>query len=347
MPRPPRIDRPNGVYHLTSRGNARSDIFFCDGDRERFVERLRDNLETYNVVLYGYVLMDNHFHLLVETPDANLSRFVQRLKTAYALYLRYKHKKPGHIFQGRFHAKLVESRAYLTRVSRYIHLNPVRTRAAMRLSDEERLDWLRGYRWSSLPGYLRASDDDSFVRRAPVLREFGGRDNAWGGARRAYRRYVESCVSRTDDETVDLMRGAPYTIGSIGFAHEIKDELALRLRGAPVDADVGLPRDRVSLDEIDRYVSAHFGIAREALKRHGRARGGEAKAVAVELACLLTGQTQRAIGQWYGAMTCSSVSNIRRKIRNDAGLSAVAAEIRSRIESEVTIERGAEKLIVQ
>ena len=334
MPRPPRIDRPNGVYHLTSRGNARGDIFFADADRERFVERLRDNLETYNVILYAYVLMDNHFHLLVETPDANLSRFVQRLKTSYALYLRYKRKKPGHIFQGRFHAKLVESHAYLKRVSRYIHLNPVRTRAAKRLSEEERLAHLRAWRWSSLPGYLRSADGEPFLETAPVLREFGGRDGAWGGARRAYRRYVESRVSRTDDETVDLMRSAPYTIGSADFALGIEDELSARRSGSAVDADIGLPRRSVSFDDIDRHVCEHFGVAPESLKRHGRSKGGEAKAVAVELACLLTGLTHRAVGVKYGGLTDSAVSYARRRVRNSRNLRSASEDIRQAIGRE-------------
>ena len=155
---PPRVDHADSIHHLTSRGNASVDVFFSDAGRERFLERLRDNLETYNVVLYAYALMDNHFHLLVKTPDANLSRFAQRLKTAYALYLRYRRKKPGHMFQGRFHAKLVEGATCLARVSRYIHLNPMRTRAAMRLSESERLARLHSCRWSSFAGYLRASE---------------------------------------------------------------------------------------------------------------------------------------------------------------------------------------------
>ena len=334
MPRPPRIDRPGGIYHLTSRGNARGDVFFADADRERFVERLRDNLETYNVLLYAYVLMDNHFHLLVETPDANLSRFVQRLKTAYALYLRYKRKRPGHIFQGRFHARLVESRVYLRQVSRYIHLNPVRTRAAMRLTPEARLEALGAFRWSSLPGYLRSADEEPFVETAPVLREFGGSDGAWAGARRAYRRYVESRVARTDEETLDLMRASPYAIGSAGFADEIREELAARRTSGAVDADVALPRRDVPFEVIDRHVTDHFGVAPDVLRRHGRARGGQAKAVAVELACLLTGRTQRAIARRYGAMTSSSVSNIRRKVSGDTATAAMVADIRKAIESE-------------
>ena len=100
MPRPPRIDFPNALYHVTSRGNGRATIFFHDDDRARFLGQLAHHLHLTSAVLYAYVLMDNHFHLLVRAPRANLSRLMQRLLTAYALYARYKHHRPGHIFQG-------------------------------------------------------------------------------------------------------------------------------------------------------------------------------------------------------------------------------------------------------
>ncbi len=123
MPRPARINFPNATYHVTSRGNGRARIFVSDDDRNRFIQQLRDNLDTHAVVLYAYVLMENHFHLLVRTPRANLSQFMQRLNTSYALYARYKHRKPGHLFEARFKAKLVQDEKYLLALTRYIHLN--------------------------------------------------------------------------------------------------------------------------------------------------------------------------------------------------------------------------------
>jgi putative transposase len=121
MPRPPRIDFPDAVYHVTSRGNGRAAIFWNDADRLRFLAQLADNLRTAGVVLYAYVLMDNHFHRLVRTPRANLSQFMQWLLTSYALYARYKHRRPGHQLQGRFKAKLIQDNLYLRAATRYIH----------------------------------------------------------------------------------------------------------------------------------------------------------------------------------------------------------------------------------
>jgi putative transposase len=149
MPRPPRVDFADSVYHVTSRGNGRADIFLSDDDRRWFLGQLAHHLQLTGVVLYAYVLMDNHFHLLVRTPRANLSAFMQRLLTAYALYARYKHRRPGHVFQGRFKAKLVEENAYLLAATRYIHLNPVKIAACRRMSRQERLDRLEAYASSS------------------------------------------------------------------------------------------------------------------------------------------------------------------------------------------------------
>ncbi len=93
MPRLPRINFPDAVYHVTCRGNGRARIFLDDDDRHRFLRQLQDNVETHAVLLHAFAPMDNHFHLLVRTPLANLSQFMQRLNTSYALYARYKHRK--------------------------------------------------------------------------------------------------------------------------------------------------------------------------------------------------------------------------------------------------------------
>ncbi len=153
MPRPPRIDFPDAVYHVTSRGNGRAEIFHSDDDRQRFLAQLAHHLHLCAIDLYAFVLMDNHIHLLCRTPRANLSRFMQRLLSSYALYWRYKHRRPGHLFQGRFGAKLVEDEVYLLAVTRYIHLNPVKIAACRRLSASERLHRLEAYPWSSYGGY--------------------------------------------------------------------------------------------------------------------------------------------------------------------------------------------------
>jgi putative transposase len=163
MPRPPRVDFPDAVYHVTSRGNGRADIFFSEEDREGFLAQLAHHLQQCGVDLQAFVLMQNHIHLLCRTPRANLSHVMQRLLSSYALYWRYKHRRPGHLFQGRFKAKLVEDDSYLLAVTRYLHLNPVKIAVCRRMSRQDRLARLEAYRWSSYGGYAAAAKALEFV----------------------------------------------------------------------------------------------------------------------------------------------------------------------------------------
>jgi len=310
MARPPRIDFPDAVYHVTSRGNGRSVIFWSDADRLRFLGQLADNLRVTAVVLYAYVLMDNHFHLLVRTPRANLSRFMQRLLTAYALYARYKHRRPGHQLQGRFQAKLVQDDVYLRALSRYIHLNPVKIAACGKLRRRERVRRLEAYPWSSYPGHVDARKVQEFVSY-DVLKEYG---NDPGAARRQYRAYTHACVLEDDAPMLEAMVASRYAIGDARFVERTEKRVEGRRSGRVQDEDLALPRWTLALEDIDAAVARRYRIAAADLKTHGH-HAGEAKVVAVELACRLTGLTQRAIGVHYGGISSSAVCAVHRKVR--------------------------------
>ena len=311
MPRPPRIDFPDAVYHVTSRGNGRSVIFRSDADRLRFLAQLADNLHVAAVVLYAYVLLDNHFHLVLRTPRGNLSRFMQRLLTAYAMYARYKHRCPGHQFQGRFKAKLVQDDLYLRIVSRYVHLNPVKTAAGRRLDRRARLRLLDGYPWSSYRGYVEGKNVEEFVTY-DVLKEFAQDGTA---ARRQYRAFVEQYVLDDDATTLKAMGASRYAIGDDRFLEQTEANIESRRTGGDADRDLALPRRVLSIKEIDEAVVRHFKITPEDLARHGRS-AGVAKIVAVELACRLTELSQRSIGKHYGGIGSAAVSTIHRKVRD-------------------------------
>lgn len=311
MPRPPRIELEGGVYHLTSRGNGRQDIFHDDEDRARFLDQLRDNLETFEVVLYAYVLMSNHYHLLIRTRRANLARFAQRLNTSYGLYYRYKHDRPGHVFQGRYKAKLVDGEEYLLRLTRYIHLNPIKTGAARKLLPDERMKRLEGYRWSSFPGYGLQKRAVEWVDYG-VLRYYG---RGPVEARRRYRAYVRAMVMENDEALREALRANAYAVGETPFVEDVERRLKARRTGGARDVDVDLPCDRVGLDQIDRVVANEYGVDIGSLKRHGHA-AGEAKLMAVELAVRATDLTQREIGCHYGGIGSSAVAMMRRKMRD-------------------------------
>jgi len=310
MPRAPRINFPDAVYHVTSRGNGRARIFFGDEDRHRFLRQLRDNVDTHALMLYALVLMDNHFHLLARTPRANLSQFMQRLNTSYALYARYKHRKPGHQFEARFKAKLVEEQSYLLAVTRYIHLNPIKTGPCRRLSKAQRVRRLEAYPWSSYPGYVAKRNVQEFVCY-DVLREYG---STLASARRHYRAYVHACVMEDDRPILAAMRASRYAIGDDAFVEETEKRLQQRRTGRVQDKDLALPAVTVDIDTVDAHVARHYRADTAELAEHGH-RAGVAKSVAVELACRLTGLSGRAVGMHYGGISASAVSNIRSRVR--------------------------------
>lgn len=138
MARPLRIEYPDAVYHVTSRGNARSDIFHSDQDREEFLFILDNVIRRFNWLCHAYCLMDNHYHLLIETPDGNLSLGMRQLNGIYTQKYNYLHGKTGHVFQGRYKAILVDKESYLLELCRYVVLNPVR---AKMISKPEEWKW--------------------------------------------------------------------------------------------------------------------------------------------------------------------------------------------------------------
>lgn len=315
MSRPPRIEFENALYHVTSRGNGRQILFHTDEDRQRFLTQLQDNLESYGVVLSAWVLMTNHFHLVVKTPRGNLSRFMQRLNSSFSLYYRYKHGKPGHVLGGRYKARAIEEDEYLLAVTRYVHLNPVKTREMEQRAAAERVQYLEAYPWSSYPGYVNPKHWPAWMDDG-VLREYGRNMEE---ARRRYRAYCHAAVRESDDAIREMMKANAYAIGSEKFVESIEQKLASRATGGPMDADVLLPWVGVPLDAIDGAVCRTYGVQDATLREHGK-RAGLAKAVAVELAVRWSGKTLRAVGQHYGGISSQAVAMIRQRIRRTEGI---------------------------
>lgn len=310
MPRFPRIEYAGALYHVTSRGNARQVIFHTDADHERFLSQLKDNLATYEVGLYAFVLMKNHYHLLVRTKRANLSRFIQRLNTSYALYYRYKHDEPGHVFQGRYTAKLVDGDDYAFLLIRYIHLNPVKIKAVRRLPPAEQITHLERFRWSSYPGYVRAGAVLDWVDYR-LLRGYG---RTWSESRRRYRAYVYGMIHEDDELLMATIKASAHAVGDPAFIQEVEKQLKGQKKGDDRDRDVTWPAEDVALRTIDELVAGFYGMETHKLKEHGH-RAGEAKRVAMELAVRKTGKSMREIGAHYGGMTSAAISTNHRKIK--------------------------------
>jgi len=253
---------------------------------------------------------------------------MQRLLSSYALYWRYKRRRPGHLFQGRFKAKLVEDDVYLLAVTRYIHLNPVKIAACRRMSRQQRLGLLERYPWSSYGGYVAAAKAQEFVSY-DVLKEYG---NNFSSGRRHYRAYVQACLLEDDAPLLEAMAASRYAIGGWAFIERTEERIGERRSGRVRDRDLDLPRWTVSLEKIDAAVAKYYGVDRRLFSAHGR-RAGPAKGVAVELAAQLADMSSRAIGEHYGIGATAVAANHRRLTTRPDVLKVVetlAAQLRAK-----------------
>lgn len=183
MSRPARIEFPNALYHVTARGDRREDIFEDDQDRRTFLSILEQVVTQYNWVCHAWCLMDNHYHLLVETPDSNLSKGMRQLNGVYTQANNRRHQRVGHIFQGRFKAILVDSDAYLLELARYVVLNPVRAGLV-----EKPADWT----WSSYRASVGLEPAAPWLAVDGLLSDFGKRRSL---AQQRYAQFVAEGIN--------------------------------------------------------------------------------------------------------------------------------------------------------
>ncbi|MFW5781683.1 MAG: transposase [Candidatus Muiribacteriaceae bacterium] len=130
-----RIEYPDALYHIMSRGDRKDSVFLNDYCKLKFIEKLQESLIKYNVTCYAFCVMNNHYHIFVKTPDSNIKRFMFQLNTSYTNWYKSKTKKIGHVFQGRYKSILIEENSYALNVADYIHLNPLKDRVIMNLED--------------------------------------------------------------------------------------------------------------------------------------------------------------------------------------------------------------------
>ena len=201
MARPLRVEFSGAIYHLTSRGNARQKVFFTDTDRELFLDTLSQVVSRYGWICHAYCLMANHYHLLVETPKANLSLGMRQLNGMYTQSFNRRHNRVGHLFQGRFKAILVEKESYLLELCRYIVLNPVRVKGKGEIG---------AWKWSSYRATAGLASVPEFLSTDWILEQFG-KNRA--KAQKQYRAFVrEGLENRPWEE----LKGQIY-LGSEAF----------------------------------------------------------------------------------------------------------------------------------
>ena len=182
MARPLRIEYAGAVYHLTTRGNERRAIFKDNQDRELFLDTLKKVIDRYHWLCHAYCFMDNHYHLVVETPDGNLSKGMRQLNGIYTQAYNRRHRRVGHLFQGRYKAILVDKESHLLEVCRYVVLNPVRAK---------RLEEVGKWRWSSYGGTAGLAKPHRVLTADWVLGQFGQKKAT---AQKRYREFVQEGI---------------------------------------------------------------------------------------------------------------------------------------------------------
>jgi putative transposase len=214
MARPLRIEFPGAVYHVTSRGNARTDIFEDDGDRERFLKILGKVVKRFNWICHAHCLMDNHYHLLIETPEGNLSAGMRQLNGVYTQSFNRAHDRDGHVFKGRFKAILVEKECHLLELCRYVVLNPVRAGIT---------DQPEHYPWSSYLPTIGKKTVPSFLSTEWLLGNFSLSLDA---ARRRYRQFVSDGMTSIESPWEKV--AGQILLGTEAFVRQAKEHIGER-----------------------------------------------------------------------------------------------------------------------
>lgn len=255
MSRPLRLDHAGALWHVTSRGNERREVFRDDEDRREFLRLLGRAVDLFGWRLHAFVLMGNHYHLLVGTPEATLSRGMRQLNGDYAGHFNRRHGRDGHVFQGRFKAVLVQRESHLLEVARYVVRNPVR--AAMVKSPEE-------WPWSSYRATAGLEPAPAWLDASFVLEVFGTRRAA---AQARYREFVADGAAASYDPWGQVV-GQIY-LGSPAFAE------AARAAGVGTTAGREVPRGQrepapPSAAEVVRLFEQAFGLTLEELRARPR-----------------------------------------------------------------------------
>ncbi|MBT3879531.1 MAG: addiction module toxin RelE [Candidatus Scalindua sp.] len=265
MARPLRIEYDGALYHVTSRGNARKSIFAGDEDRKIFLDTLDKVNDKYNFLCHAYCLMDNHYHLLIETPDGNLSNGMRQLNGVYTQRYNRRNKKVGHVFQGRYKAILLQKELHFLEVCRYIVLNPVRARA---------VNLPKEWKWTSYKATGGLGKPHNCLTTDCVLEQFGEKRR---DAEKEYRGFVRSGIG---EKTIwkklkgqSILGDIDFVDRLIGYVKESKDIIEIPRNQRYVDRPSlielfgkKLKRDRRITEAVYEYgysqreVADHLGI---------------------------------------------------------------------------------------
>jgi len=285
MSRPLRLEFSGALYHVTSRGDGREAIYLDDADRALFLDVLAGTSEQFNWTIHAYCLMGNHYHLLVETPDANLAGGMRQLNGVYTQRFNRMHERVGHVFQGRYKAIVVQKESYLLELARYIVLNPVR--AGMVRS-------ARDWPWSSYRATAGQGEQPTWLMTDWLLSAFAKRRSA---AMAQYKVFVAE--GRDQPAVWEQLRNQIY-LGNEAFVEKMQAALSKKKQDADL-SEIPLPQRRQRARPLEYYE-----------------KQASSRDEAIEMAYASGGYGLKEIGDYFG-LHYSRVSRIVGKRREAKG----------------------------
>ena len=315
------MEYEGAFYHVTARGNERRKIYFSEYDYQKFREYLGTAQDKYGYKLHCYVLMTNHYHILIETPNGNISKVMHYINGAYTNYLNRKRNRSGHLFQGRYKAILVDQDSYLLELSRYIHMNPVRANIVNKPEE---------YRNSSYKSFINRKKEDIVFRELILSMISKGKKDGL----KHYKRFVEKSLAEDVENPLSKVYGG-VILGGTQFIKnalsQLKDELIFR-DGISGKKDIA---GEWKAEDILNTLTSYFNLdSKEQLIGKKGCRD-----IGIYLMKKHTGLTKGKIGELIGGISYAAVSKAYHqfdiKLKGDKSLVKVIKKLEDRMMSHV------------
>ncbi len=317
MPRPLRLEYPDAFYHVMNRGRGRQAIFHGPAYYQAFLDCLAQAHERFGAIIHAYCLMGNHYHLLLQTPNANLSRIMRHINGVYTQHYNWRKKTDGPLFRGRFKSIVVDEDAYLLQVSRYIHRNPIETKKPL-------VKILEHYPWSSYPAYLDKAKSPEWLQRDFIYQSLGKRQY-----RKAYALYVENGI---DEETKQFYNkgNLASVIGDKLFRESLLEEQSsdvqdeIRVHGVP-DVEV-----------IVKLTAKAFKVSKDSIikRKPGRQASNLPRKIAM-LLCQTAGYSLKQQVECFGVSNSGTISNAiwqaKKNIGDDKQLAKIVEGLKKNV----------------
>ena len=305
MSRPLRIEFPNAWYHVMNRARLGQEAFPAREDYLGFIELLMDASEMFNMRVAAYCLMSNHYHLLIQTHDANLSRCMRHINGVYTQRYNARNGCDGALFRGRYKAILVDGDSYLLELVRYIHRNPLRAGITDKLKD---------YSWSSHKGYISKAKKWEWLHKNYILDMFSEDKDLQTAA---YRKFISI------EDSQELIRyyskrNMSSILGSDKFIKWVKDRFPKKKKEKEIPESKKLCPEVI---DIKRAVCRHYKIGEAELQKSRRGVENEARDLAIYLLRYIRSERLEKIGEEFNLNSYSSVSNaisrVKRRLRSN------------------------------